>query len=145
MVLRLGPAFQHAQSAPGIERRLRHDFQQHRFADVVRAGACHEDSARREQSQCAQVDVLVTAHGAVDLFARLGERRRVENDRVEIAARRRITRQDFEDVGLAKRHVRDVVCGGVPFRGGQSGGARIDGLDLLAGSAKDAARSRRWR
>ena len=103
---------------------------------MVRTRARNQYPAGPEQPQGAQVDVFVAAHRAVDLFTRLGERRRVENDSVKVTARGRITRQDIENVGLAKRHVRDAVGGGVPIGGGESGGARIDSLDLLAGSRK---------
>ncbi len=96
MILALRPALQHAQRAAGVERRCGHQFEQHSFADMVRARATRQNAAGSQQPQRAQVDFLVTGGRAVQAAARLSERRRIQNHHRELAPRRGVTGQQIE-------------------------------------------------
>ena len=68
MILRLRSAFQDAQCAAAIERGISHYFEQQGFADVMRTGAGHENSAWTQQTQGAQVDLFIAAYGCFNLL-----------------------------------------------------------------------------
>lgn len=55
MVLGLHAPFQHPQFSPGIERGHGYDFQQLRFAQMMRAGARHEYPARASSSSARRL------------------------------------------------------------------------------------------
>ncbi len=93
MVLGLHPPFQHPQFSPGIERSRGYNLQQGRFAQMVRAGAGHQHSARAEQFQRAPVNLPVSANRCLQALARLRESRRVQDDDVEMSVSRRMPGQ----------------------------------------------------
>jgi len=86
MVLALGAALQHSQGAAGIERGLGHQFQESRFAHVMRAGTGDQNSSRTQQTEGSEVDFFIARGGRFDVLAGFGEGRRVEDYEVEMAA-----------------------------------------------------------
>src|SRR5580658_5362394 len=105
MILRLCAALQHAQGATGVEGSFSHDLQQHGFTYMMRTGAGYKNTSGAEQAECAKVDVFISADGAIDLLAGPGESRWIEDHHIEASARRGITGENFERVGLAKSYV----------------------------------------
>ncbi len=72
----------------------------------MRAGAGDQDSAGGEQPESSEINVLVATERAVELLAGFGERGRIENHRVEVAARRRVAGKNVEGVVFAQLEVR---------------------------------------
>ena len=62
MVLGLHAPFEHSQLSSGIERCVRYNLQERRFAQMMRAGARHENAAWAEQFERSPVDLAVTAN-----------------------------------------------------------------------------------
>ena len=132
VVLALGAALQHAEGAAGIERGFRHHFEQHGFAHVVRARAGDQHAAGREQTQGAQVDLLVTGGRRLEVAPRFREGRRIEHHDRELAAGGSVAGQQLERVRVAELDVGDGVGRGIDARGGQRRFGTVDGLDRLA-------------
>src|SRR5438105_4088786 len=131
MVWRLRSALQYAQLAAGIEGGVRYQFEQRGFAQVMRARTRHQYSAWAKQTEGAQVDLFIPAHSALQVAARLRERRGIEHYRRELASRRRVTREDLENIRLAKFNIGDCVCFAVFFRDGERRGTRVHGFHRL--------------
>src|SRR5262245_40688720 len=99
MVARLRALFHDLHGATGVARGVGERLQKQFLADVVRTRAGDQDAARIQQSQRAQVDLLVAAQRRLYSAAVFGEGRRVEDDRVETLARVVVIAQQVEDVG----------------------------------------------
>jgi len=98
-------------------------------------------NAGREDAQCAKIHVFVSAQRARDGGARLGERGRVDHDRVEPLARALDLSQVVEHVGLDEPDVRQVVARRVRLRALQRIAGHIDGDDAL-GASREVQRER---
>jgi hypothetical protein len=86
MVLGLATVFQDSQVPVGIEGCGCKDVEEVGGAHVVRARASHEDAARPEHLQGAQVQLFIAADGGLAILARFRERRGIENDGVVLSA-----------------------------------------------------------
>src|SRR6266404_6243568 len=105
MILTLRAPLQYAQLSISVERSRRHDFQQRRLAQMMRAGAGHQNACAAKQLQSSPVDLFVAADGPVEITARLGESRRVEHNRIELAASGSIARQQIKYVRFPKFNI----------------------------------------
>src|SRR5579875_4077920 len=99
MILRLCAPFEDAQLLTCIERGGGNDFQQMRFAHVMRAGATYEYPARFEKPECTQIDLFVSAACAFERTPRLCKRRRIDDNDVEFRPDIRQVRQVVKNVG----------------------------------------------
>src|SRR4051812_10989665 len=103
----LRAALENAQGLTRIQSGFGEDFEKHRLAHMVAAGAGHQYSARLQHTQRAYVDVLIAARGVIDLLAGLRESRGIEDDhRIAGVSSRKVV----EDVGLAEFDVVYAIC-----------------------------------
>ena len=83
VIASLRPLLDERHVGAGVRGRLGDDVEEHGFGDVVGAAAGHQEAARFEQLERAQVDLLVAGQRLADRRLVLGERRRIEHDRLE--------------------------------------------------------------
>src|SRR5271166_6487560 len=79
MVFGLAAKLNQAQAAVGVEGSRGQHFKEVERADVIGAGAGHQDPAGAQHLQRAEVEFLVPAEGRVEVALSLSEGRRVEN------------------------------------------------------------------
>ena len=73
---------QSSGGAPRVHQCIGDHLGKHFRAHMMRTGKSGEQSIVRKDLECADVQLLVTAHGIVQAAFRFGERRRIENDQV---------------------------------------------------------------
>ena len=84
----------------GVPRGFGDDIQEFCGADVVGAGAAHENAAGTQHFKGAEVEFFVSAERSVEGATAFGERGRVEDDGVVLLAGSGIVAQQVECVGL---------------------------------------------
>src|SRR3989440_645051 len=126
-VIPAGAALREQLEPPaGVARGVHQHGPEHRPADVVRARAGEQHAAGREQAHGAEIDLLVTRERARHALLRLGERGRVEHDRVEALVPPVELAQQIERVRLPPGDVGQPVEGRVVRSPRQAIPARID-------------------
>ena len=101
MVARLHERLEQAHVAPGVERRFAQHFEKQLRRHELAARAGDEDAARLCHLHAAEVQLLISAIGAVDGLAALGEGGRIADDQA--------VAPPFVGVGFCK--VKDVGFG----------------------------------
>src|ERR1700691_6553538 len=102
MIRSLGAPLQYSKRLARIERRLSHNFEQHRLAYVMRTGAGYQNPARLQQLQCAQINLFVTLRRLIQHLARFGEGWRIQYYHSVLAIQ---AREEIEHVRLAEMDV----------------------------------------
>ena len=116
VALRLRAALENTHGPAGVERGFGDQFQEHRFAEVVRTRACDQDSARCQQAQGAQIDLPIAARRRFQVAAGLDESRRVQHYEGVLAARGAGPEQSWFD---------GAVCGSGWVPGGIEGMGKL--------------------
>src|ERR1035441_7830082 len=84
VILALRAALQDAEGAVGVQAGLRNQLEERALAQMMRAGAGHQDAALWQR---AQVDLLVSGGGGFQIAPALGEGWRIQHDGSEVASR----------------------------------------------------------
>src|SRR5271156_5234303 len=100
MVLSSSPALQDSQVLMSISCRLGNHLMELLGANVERARAGHQNPSRTQHFHGAQVELLISAEGFVEIALAFGKRRRIENDGVVSPFGRIVIPQKVEGVGL---------------------------------------------
>src|SRR6185436_9857652 len=101
MVAGLGPVFDQSELPLRIMRGILQHEPELLFAHVMRAGTAHKESFRPDQPQRADIDLLVSRERLRNRLLRSRERRRIENDKAELAAGPLDSAQFLEGITLA--------------------------------------------
>src|SRR5262249_29697620 len=109
MIARLRAFLDERHGGARVYRRVRHDGDERRLVDVVRAAARDEMTARRQDPQRPEIDLLVAGDCPIHGGAVLREGRRVEHDRVEALAASLELPQLVKDIDLARLDVGQLV------------------------------------
>src|SRR5262249_7215227 len=83
MVQSLAQALAHDELSSGVAGRLLHHAFEARALDIVGTGKRHQNAARTQQLEGAQVDFFVTTQSLGDGIATVGERGRIKNDQIK--------------------------------------------------------------
>src|SRR5207302_11311227 len=132
MVAGLRPARDHHHHAMSVQRGAGDGFEQVGFADVERARAREQKSARVEHFERAQVEFLVASQGRLDVRLLARERRRVKHDGVEALAFLVSGLQEVEAIGFLPLDVREAVQLLVAARERERARGNLDSEDRLA-------------
>ena len=113
MVFGLTANLDQPQGAVGVVGGVGQHFEEVGLADVVGAGAGHQDAAGAEHLQGAEVEFFVAAEGGVEVALTLGERWRVEDDRVVALTGGGVVLEQIEGIGFDPFDLRlALVAGG---------------------------------
>ena len=98
MIFSLSSNLKKAQRAVGVNGGRGQHFKERGVADVIGAGACNEDSPRRQHLQSTEVQFLVAAYGGIEIALGFGERRWIEHDGVVLLPRRLVLAQQLKRI-----------------------------------------------
>ena len=113
MVFGLTANLDQPQGALGIASGVSQHFEEVGLADVVGAGAGDQDAAWAQHLQGAEVEFFVAAEGGIEIALTLGERGRVEDDRVVALTGGGVVLEQIEGVGFDPFDLRlALVAGG---------------------------------
>src|SRR5208283_525618 len=104
------PVLQYTEVLVGILSGIGYDLEEVRCADVEGTGAGDENPSGAQHLQGAQVELLVTAQGFLEVALGLGEGRRIENDGVIAPVGSGVIPEEIEGVGLDPFQLPAVPC-----------------------------------
>ena len=105
MIPTLGAVLYLEQPHPRILRRREHHVPERPGQHVLAAGAGDQVSAVFEQLQPPQIDLLVSPFGSLQIMARFGKGRGIQNYYVILRPRRALLLEEIKGIGRHKIHL----------------------------------------
>src|SRR5580693_328712 len=143
MIFSLSADLNHAQGPVGIAGGAGQHLQEVGLADVVGAGAGHQDAAGAQHLQSAEVEFFIAAEGGIEVALTLGKRWWVEDDRIVTLAGGGVVLEQIEGVGFDPFDFRLVLAapveGGILIGNFERSSGTIDAGDVRA--ARDQMKS----
>src|SRR5436309_1054078 len=100
MVFSLSTKFDEAQAPMGVEGSSAQHLQEAALTHVIRARAGHENAARAEHLERAEVQFFIAANGGIKVTLALRERGWVQDDGVVLALCRGVILEQVEGISL---------------------------------------------